>query len=113
MDEMTACCGLECAKCPAFIARRDDDDELRTKTAREWSEMFHAEFTPESIDCCGCLASGVHGPYCGMCEIRSCCMEKGLLTCACCADYGCEKLQKVHSMDEQSKKRLDALRAQQ
>ena len=110
MDEMTACCGLECSQCPAFIARRDNNDALRKTTAREWSQQFHAEFTPESIDCSGCHATGVHGPYCSMCEIRACCMEKGLRNCACCADYGCEKLAKVHGMDKECKARLDDIR---
>jgi hypothetical protein len=110
MHIITGCCGLECSACPAFIAGRDDDDELRKKTAREWSEMFQIDITPESINCAGCLASGVHGPYCGMCEIRSCAMEKALESCAFCPDYGCAKLQKVHVIDEHCKKRLDALR---
>jgi len=111
MDEVIAYCGLECPKCPAFIAMRDNNDALRKTTAREWSKQFKVEFTPESIDCSGCRATGVHGPYCSMCEIRTCCIEKGLSNCAYCADYGCEKLTKVHGMDAQCKARLDEIRS--
>lgn len=104
---MIACCGLECSECPAVIARRDNDDALREKTAREWSAQFKVEFSPKSIDCVGCCDTGVHGPYCSACEIRACAMEKAL---ANCADYGCEKLAKVHTMDAHCKARLDAIR---
>jgi hypothetical protein len=31
-----------------------------------------------------------------MCEIRRCCREKGLATCAECADYVCDELEKVY-----------------
>jgi hypothetical protein len=111
MNIISGYCGLECSACPAFIATRDDDDELRKKTAREWSELFKIEIAPESINCTGCGASGIHGPYCGMCEIRSCAMERDVQSCAFCPDYGCEKLEKVHSMDEQCRQRLEAMRA--
>ena len=110
METIIACCGLDCTQCPAFIAKRDNNDELRKTTAREWSQQFKVEFAPESIDCSGCRTTGMHGPYCVMCQIRICCIGKGLLTCAHCADYGCEKLAKVHGMDAQCKARLDDIR---
>lgn len=111
MEPLLACCGLDCAGCPAFIARRDNNDELREKTAREWSEQFKIEISPGNIDCAGCLSEGVHGPYCSACEIRACAMEKALENCAYCPDYGCEKLAKVHAMDAHCKQRLDAVRS--
>jgi len=36
-DEMLAYCGLVCTDCNAYIAKQNDDDELRRKTAEEWS----------------------------------------------------------------------------
>ena len=111
METMISYCGLDCSQCPSFIASRDNDNELRVKTALAWSEQFNTVFAPESIDCSGCRATGVHGPYCSMCSIRACAMEKGVATCAHCADYGCEKLAKVHAMDTQCKMRLDEIRS--
>ncbi len=108
---MISFCGLECTACPAFIARKEDNDALRKKTAEEWSKQFRMEFSPESIDCEGCLSTGVHGPYCGICEIRKCGLEKDINNCAYCDDYGCEKLAKVHEMDAECKKRLDDIRS--
>ena len=110
METMIAYCGLECSQCPAFIAGRENDNELRVQTARAWSEQFNVSFAPESIDCSGCQADGVHGPYCSMCAIRACAKEKGVATCAHCPDYGCDMLAKVHSMDAQCRVRLNEIR---
>ena len=111
METMISYCGLECTKCPAFIARKEDNDELRKKTAAEWSKQFNAPVTPESINCDGCVSEGVHSGYCRMCEIRKCGIEKGINNCAFCDDYGCEKLEKVHQMEPECKKRLDGIRS--
>ncbi|MCX6095264.1 MAG: DUF3795 domain-containing protein [Candidatus Bipolaricaulota bacterium] len=35
--ELRACCGLVCTKCPAYIAKRTDDNALRAMTAKEWA----------------------------------------------------------------------------
>ena len=37
---MLGYCGLDCEVCPVFIARKHDDDELRLKTAQEWSALY-------------------------------------------------------------------------
>ena len=39
MRKMIAYCGLDCEKCDAYIATINDDQQLREKTARAWSEM--------------------------------------------------------------------------
>ncbi|MDD5037971.1 MAG: DUF3795 domain-containing protein [Dehalococcoidales bacterium] len=33
-------CGLNCGTCPVFIAKVNDDNELRIKTAKEYSELY-------------------------------------------------------------------------
>jgi len=71
MKEMIACCGLVCTECPAYIATRNGDDELRKKTAADWSKFYGHEIKPEDITCEGCqsesgktawLLSGVQDP---------------------------------------------------
>ena len=37
MKQLIACCGLDCENCAARIATVNNDDELREKTAKEWS----------------------------------------------------------------------------
>jgi hypothetical protein len=91
-------CGVECSKCPAYIAMLNNDDELRRRYAAEQSEFYSMEILSERINCVGCLEEGEHLGYCSMCEIRRCCRERGLETCAECDDYVCEELEKVYTV---------------
>ena len=69
MNELIACCGLDCEKCDARIATVTNDEALREKTAALWSQL---------------------------CSIRSCVWKKGLDTCADCAQMAsCETLGRV------------------
>ena len=63
MEKMIACCGVECTKCLAFIATKENNDGLRKKQAEEWSKQFNQTITPESINCDGCLSTGRHVNY--------------------------------------------------
>lgn len=111
MDEMISYCGLTCTQCPAYIATRDDNDELRKKTADGWSKEFKAEIKPEDINCDGCLvAEGRHIAYCGMCEIRKCGMERAVENCAHCADYACQKLSDFFEKAPAARTKLDGVR---
>ena len=47
MKQLIACCGLDCENCAARIATVNNDDELREKTAKEWSVLINKpEITP-------------------------------------------------------------------
>ncbi|MBP5242059.1 MAG: DUF3795 domain-containing protein, partial [Clostridia bacterium] len=39
MRKMFAYCGLDCGQCDAYLATRNNDQALREKTARLWSEL--------------------------------------------------------------------------
>lgn len=93
MKEFIACCGLDCEKCDARIATVNDDNALREKTARLWSELNHAEITPEMINCTGCRTEGVKTPFCeSFCEIRRCVYKKNFSVCGECKELEtCEK----------------------
>ncbi len=98
MSKMIAFCGIDCAKCPARIAMKNNDQQLRQQTAQEWSKMFEHDFKPEEINCVGCrVMEGVHVGYCSMCEIRACGIEKKLETCAHCDEFACARLEKFLS----------------
>ncbi len=112
MSKIIAVCGLDCAGCPAYIAYKNDDNQLRIKTAKEWSAQFDFKFSPEQINCVGCLeAQGPHIGHCSECEIRKCAQEKGLLNCAYCSDYVCETLAKFLEMVPAAKANLEEIRA--
>ena len=87
MKKLIGCCGLDCEKCDARIATIHNDDALREKTARLWSEINHVPITKEMINCMGCRSDGVKTPFCdSLCEIRKCSLGKGFTTCGDCAE---------------------------
>jgi len=106
-----AVCGLDCAACPAFIARKTDDQALRVKTAAEWSKQFNADLKPEDINCVGCLEpEGVHVGHCSECEIRKCGQTRKVANCALCDDYPCETIGQFLANVPPAKANLEELR---
>ena len=99
MNNLIAYCGLDCAKCDAYIATRNNDQALRERTARLWSELNGATILPEHINCQGCRMDGAKTVFCEqMCQIRPCAMGKGFETCGGCAAMDdCEKLKSITS----------------
>lgn len=86
MKKLIAYCGLDCEKCDARIATINNDNALREKVAKLWSELNGVEITPEMINCEGCRADGVKTPYCdSLCPIRQCALAKGCKTCGDCS----------------------------
>ena len=125
MEKMIACCGVDCAICDAYVATRNNDDELRRTTAERWARQLDVPVEPEYINCDGCQQTdGRHLEYCAICGIRTCCLEKHHMTCAECDEYVCERLQtgfeflsevlEMGPLNElEAHKTLDALRAKQ
>ncbi|MDA3852420.1 MAG: DUF3795 domain-containing protein [Spirochaetaceae bacterium] len=111
METMIAKCGIDCAQCDAYKATIEDSDELRVKTAQQWSKMFGHQIDPITINCMGCQSQETLFSHCQVCGIRSCANEKGLTTCADCPDYGCEKVQQIWNHDGKIKENLERLRA--
>ena len=94
MNKYIAYCGLDCETCEAREATITNDDELRAKVAKEWSELNGVEITPEMINCEGCRIDGVKTPFCdALCPIRQCGLCKGYESCGDCAEM--EKCEKV------------------
>ncbi len=110
MEKIISRCGLVCSECPTFIATKEDDDKKRAEVAELWSKQFNMEIKPEDVNCVGCLADGKHSSYCGVCEIRSCAVEKELVSCGLCDEYSCEKLEKVLEMEPSCRERLDEIK---
>ena len=94
MKNYIAYCGLDCETCEARLATIHNDDELRKKVAKLWSELNGVEITPEMINCVGCRIDGVKSPYCdSLCPIRHCALKRGVETCGDCGKMKCcEKL---------------------
>ena len=112
MNPLIACCGLDCETCDARIATITNDNALRVETAALWARLNGATITPEMIHCTGCRMEGAKTPFCdGLCAIRRCVREKGLDTCAGCAQMdGCQTLDHITAANPLALENLKRLR---
>jgi hypothetical protein len=112
MAEMFAYCGVDCDQCPAFIATQNDDMEALAKMAAQWTEQFKQDIPVESVLCDGCKSEGGRlSGYCDMCAVRACGVERGVVTCATCDDYGCEILLACPAYEAKGKANLEKMRS--
>lgn len=108
LNEMIGYCGLDCERCDAYLATINDDDALRERTAKLWSELNNAPILPEHINCNGCRTDGVKTVFCEqLCQIRQCAQEKSLVTCGDCAQFGtCETIDAIVANNPEVMKNL-------
>ena len=108
MNKYTAYCGLDCEVCEARVATVNDDDELRAKVAKQWSELNNAAITPEMINCAGCRLDGVKTPFCdSLCPIRQCALGRRVETCGSCAELdACEKVGMILKNNPEARRNL-------
>ena len=109
MKKYIAYCGLDCETCEARQATMNNDNELRVKVAKLWSELNGVEITPEMINCTGCQIPGVKSPYCdSLCPIRQCAMQKQMETCGSCPEMNsCEKVGAIIANNPEALGRLE------
>ena len=116
-----AFCGIDCEKCPVRIATLKNDNQLRQKTAKEWSDLYRENLerfgiqslNVQDINCCGCRSDRGLFIGCASCSIRKCCDDKGFITCASCDDFGsCNLLNAFYSSEihQSAKKNLERMR---
>jgi hypothetical protein len=110
MEKIIGFCGLICSACPAYLATQKDDDTERKEVAEMWSKEFNTSMSPEDINCDGCLSDERVFHHCTVCNIRLCGKEKGILNCAYCDVYACEKLNGFFEVVPDAKKTLDQIR---
>jgi len=112
-ERLIVFCGLDCSKCPAYIATKENDAARLAELSEKWSNYSFGIFTPQDLVCDGC-----HGPrlfkWCCECAIRDCCFDRGFKTCAECEEYPCDRLselwEKFGEAGAASKANLDGLR---
>ncbi len=105
-------CGLNCEECEAYVATKTNDNKLKKKVAKKWSQLYGIVVEPDEISCAGCRSSEKKGKYCeSMCKIRKCCQQKEIETCAHCDEFACENLQEIFDYSLDAKKTLECLRA--
>ncbi|MHC4478082.1 MAG: DUF3795 domain-containing protein [Planctomycetota bacterium] len=122
MDEIIGYCGLNCCTCPIYVATREKDNEkkhkMRVEIAEQILKLYGTKYKPEQItDCDGCKTQGGR-MFAGSlnCPLRNCASGKALESCAYCAEYPCEELEKLFADYPEdgklARQRLDQIRAQ-
>ena len=108
MNKYIAYCGLNCEKCEAYIATKNNDNELRKKVADKWSKLNNVTITPEMINCEGCRIDGIKTVYCDkLCPIRQCALNKKYETCGNCNEMKtCKKVAMVIGNNKEALKNL-------
>lgn len=109
-DKMIAYCGLDCRECEAHKATVCNDDAMREKVAKLWTELNGVEITADMINCEGCRVDGVKTPYCdSLCPIRQCALTKGVETCGDCAEFStCEHVAMIIGNNPDALKNLQS-----
>ena len=111
MAQMIAYCGLICTDCEAYIATQANDvAALGRMAARAREEFNMPDATVETAMCDGCLSySGRLCGYCCQCQVRACALDRGLVNCAHCVDFGCDTLQAFWQMAPEARATLDGV----
>ncbi len=112
MSKIIAYCGLVCSDCPAYVATQTDDWHALEQLAAKAREEFNVpDATAESARCDGCLGDDGHKcGYCFECAIRACGVERGVVNCAHCDEYACDKLEGFFSAAPDARGTLDEVR---
>lgn len=96
MRKMIAACGNDCSSCPRYAAHpyEKTEDEL-LHTAELWMKIGYRDrvVSNEEISCKGC------GPenWCRY-HIVKCCADRGIKTCAECAEYPCKNTEECFAV---------------
>jgi hypothetical protein len=85
---------------------------MRLEIARMCSQQYSMDLLPEEVtDCDGCSSQTARlFSECAKCEIRKCVLDKMIASCAFCADYACQKLERHFENDPAARVRLEAMR---
>ena len=110
MNEIIAYCGLDCAKCEAFLATQKNDRAELERVAQKWSEG-DTKLTAEDVTCDGCFGKRISKYARTACAIRTCGAESKVKNCAYCDEYKCEKIAKFQQNNPTAAEKLDAIRS--
>ncbi len=112
MSEILSRCGYRCDLCLAYQPNIQAHPENAQLISDGWFKFFGFRVPPEKIKCPGCLSDADETLDIG-CPVRPCVVARGLVNCAYCEAYVCEKLQerlvRFESMQEKSPEPISKL----
>jgi hypothetical protein len=80
-------CGLYCGACEVMRANRRG---TVARTAKKWG------MKPADITCHGCKST-VLSIYCLKCDIKRCCVAKGVENCSACSRFPCPRIKNLNN----------------
>jgi hypothetical protein len=93
---MTAYCGRDCRKCPAFRLPRLGEKLKLGKLAQKLVRRRFSEEPEGELVCDGCTAIDARSlKRCRECLVRCCAMERGVRNCAHCERFPCPWLEEL------------------
>jgi hypothetical protein len=96
--QMMSACGVMCSECPAYQGARKGVAH-QEQTVEAWHRIYGLNQAPADISCGGCLGRDDELFHTvGRCQARCCCRERGLGSCAECAEVGCRKLEQAQAV---------------
>lgn len=82
-------CGLYCGVCAILLAHKNNNQKLKEKLAPVYG------FKSEDIHCAGCMSENQDEifPFCKICAIKRCAIEKGYESCHQCNEFPCKHIE--------------------
>jgi hypothetical protein len=88
---MPCYCGHDCEKCVTYLATKNNDDGLRTKSKKFYNETFGLDIPLSQFNCEGGRSENVFA-LCRDCPFMKCCKEHGVNACNDCPHYPCNDI---------------------
>lgn len=108
---MIAYCGIDCSKCPSYLATQSGNREEIERVAKNLAKVYRAEVKPEYVICDGCRSEGRHSYFCtNSCKMRRCCADNGFYSCIECSDFPCKELQFELEHSPEAKRNLESFK---
>jgi len=96
---LVAACGGYCGGCTDYLAYINNDEKLKRKLAEEFSRQFDRDINLKTLDV---WVVTVQYTNLGVQAVLSdnALKKRGILTCAFCDEFPCEKLEKYYEKDK-------------
>ncbi|MFX1329570.1 MAG: DUF3795 domain-containing protein [Promethearchaeota archaeon] len=96
MTNIVAYCGIDCSKCPTYIATQYNNNKMRENVVIKWKKDYNLNLSIDDVNCDGCLNDKRIMKYCSYCRVRKCAKKKNLKSCAYCESFLCKTLKNLH-----------------
>ena len=105
MEPILTRCGYRCDLCLAYKPNVEQNPSNQQMLSDGWFLYFGFRIEPDQISCDGCMADQ---PILidQNCPVRPCVIERGLVNCSSCNEYGCDRLKERLVVYEEVKSRV-------